>query len=89
MAKTRFRDWLVDVVFGGLVGSIVGGLVAVNIVIYYGVDRGYEASLTEIFDRSALLGIIVLGTLAAGPVLGVLVAHVQRLKRSSTGRHSH
>ncbi len=86
--KTPWRGWLADLVIGGLSGAIVGGIVAVNMVIYYGVDRGYEADLPAMFERSALLGLGVVGALLAGPILGVLTAHVQRVKRSRDGRHS-
>lgn len=87
--KASWRAWVVDVVIGGLVGGLLGGIVAVNLVIYYGVERGYEASLSEVFEKSPLLGVVVLGSLLAGPTVGVLTAHMQRVKRTHTGRPSH
>lgn len=89
MATTSWRDWLVDTVVGGAVGAVVGGVVAVNLVIFSGLDRGYESGLRDIFDRSILLGLVVMAVLVAGPVLGLLVARKQRAKRANTERHSH
>lgn len=89
MPKTSWRAWLADVLLGGGAGTIVGAVVAVNLVIYYGVDRGYETSLPEVFSQSIFLGVMVVGVLVAGPVLGVLTAHVQRIKRRRMGRHPH
>lgn len=77
------RSWLtsvVDVVVGGVAGLILGGLVAVNLVIYSGVERGYEANLGEVFDRSVILGSIVVLVLVAGPVGGVVAARARRAR---------
>lgn len=87
--KASWRAWVIDVLLGGLAGGLLGGVVAVNLVIYYGVDRGYEASLSEVFEQSPLLGVVVVGALLAGPIVGVLTAHMQRVKRAHTGRPSH
>lgn len=87
--KAKWRVWLVDVAAGGLVGAIAGGIVAVNLVIYFGVERGYEADLSEVFERSVLLGVLVVAILIGGPIVGVLTAHIQRMKRSNTQRPSH
>lgn len=81
--RSRIRGWLVDVLAGGIVGGVTGAIVAVNVVIFSGVDRGYQASLREVFDHSPILGVVVVMVLAAGPVLGVLVARRQRGRRSS------
>jgi hypothetical protein len=83
------RAWLTDVVVGGLAGAVVGGMVAVNLVSYYGVFEGQEASLAGVFERSVLLGVTVAGALLAGPIVGVLTAHMQRVKQSRGGPHSH
>lgn len=66
---------------GAIVGFAVGAIIAVNVVITAGVDQGYQASLPEIFDESLILGIVIVSILAAGPVLGVIIAN--RLQRRS------
>ena len=55
------------------IGALVGGLVAVNIVIFSGAERGYESSLSDVFEHSTIVGILAIVALAAGPVAGVLV----------------
>lgn len=75
------RGWLVDLVFGGLVGLIVGIVAAVNLVIFTGVEGGYEAGIGDVFEHSVVLGTIVLMFLAAGPIGGVVVARRQRATR--------
>lgn len=80
------RAWIIDILVGGVVGGITGVIVAVNVVIFSGVDRGYQASLREVFDESPILGVVVVVVLAAAPVLGVLVARRQRGRRSHSPR---
>ena len=55
---------------GGLAGSVLAGVVAVNVVIFSGIDQGYEATLEELFDHNFVLGVGVTAILAAGPVVG-------------------
>lgn len=74
------REWLADIFLGGLGGAIVGGILAVNLAIYLGDDRGYEASIGEVFRHNVLLGIAVVAIWIAGPVVGVLVARRHRQK---------
>jgi hypothetical protein len=57
-----------------LVGGLLSVVVAVNLVIYLGVEGGYESTLGDVFAHSPLTGILVVGVLAAGPVIGVIVA---------------
>ena len=76
------RDWLTDVLIGGFAGAIVGGLLAVNLVIFSGNEQGYEASLDEVFTQSPLLGVAVVTLWIAGPVLGVIGARRQRRRRN-------
>ncbi len=64
---------------GAILGFIVGAIVAVNVVITAGVDRGYQASLAEVFEESAVLGVAVLAILVAGPIVGVYAA--RRIRR--------
>lgn len=70
-----------DTVVGGLVGAVVGAIVAVNVVIHTGVDRGYEASLPEVFRHSPVVGTVTVVILLAGPMVGAVVA-----RRRSAGR---
>ena len=79
-ADQRKHVW-VDVLVGGLIGAIVGAIVSVNIVIYSGVERGYQASPSEVFSHSPLVGMLSVLTFSAGPVAGILVARRQRRNR--------
>jgi len=80
-AHPTWRGWLVDVVAGGLIGGIVGLVAAWNLMIYLGVEAGYEASVGEAFGHSLLAGILVTAALVGGPVAGIWVARRQRRKR--------
>jgi hypothetical protein len=84
VAPSNRRNWLVDILAGGLVGGFVGAIAAVNFVIYTGVDQGYEASLFEVFEYSVLAGVVTVLILVAGPVVGVLTA--RRMRRNRTAR---
>lgn len=75
------RRRVVRVVFGALVGFIVGAIVAVNFVIAVGFDTGYESTIPEVFDQNLLVGMVTVLILAAGPVLGVIIA----MRRPRTG----
>ncbi len=72
------RQWVLDIVGGGLVGGFIGGIVAVNVVIWAGPDDGYESSIPEVFRHNVLTGIITVTALVAGPVVGVAVARRSR-----------
>jgi hypothetical protein len=72
--RTTTRARVTDVVVGAILGLAVGAIIAVNVVITAGVDRGYQATIAEIFDESIILGIITVAILAAGPVVGVIAA---------------
>jgi hypothetical protein len=78
--ERKGRGW-VRYVVGALVGGIVGGIVAVNVVIYAGIDRGYEASLADVFGQNAVVGVVTVAILVAGPVLGLVTAHRIRRRR--------
>jgi hypothetical protein len=80
------KGWLLDLTVGGLVGGLVGAVAAVNFVIYTGIEQGYEASLTEVFEYSPVAGIVTVAILVAGPVLGVLAARRRRKKMGAGGR---
>lgn len=81
----RMRHWILNAI-GGLVGALVAGVVAVNLVIYSGIEQGYESSLAEVFDDSPFLGSVVVIVLLAGPVLGLLTVSRLRRGRSSPPR---
>ena len=78
--KPTTREWLVDLVAGGIVGGIAGAIVAVNIVIFSGQEDGYQASISQVFRDNPAVGIITVAFLAAGPVVGVFLA--RRMRRS-------
>lgn len=79
------RGWLVDLAVGGLVGGLVGAIAAVNFIIWTGIEQGYEASLTEVFQYSIIAGMVTVMILIAGPIMGVVTA--RRLRRTR-GRDS-
>lgn len=79
------RGWLVDLLIGGLAGGIAGAIAAVNVVIYSGIDDGYEASIPEVFRQNAVVGVIVVIILIMGPVGGVIVARRRRRSRLRPG----
>jgi MFS family permease len=74
----KTRGWIVDIVLGGLIGGFLGAIVAVNVVIFSGIERGYQSGITEIFEYNAVLGVLVLSILVGGPVLGVVLARRAR-----------
>jgi len=78
----RRKYLLLDVLVGGLIGTLVGAIVSVNIVIYSGVERGYQATPPEVFSYSPLVGVLAVLALIAGPVAGVLVARRRRRNRA-------
>jgi len=80
------KGWLRDVVVGGLIGGLLGSIVAVNFVILTGIDQGYEASLGEVFRYSPIAGIVTVAILVAGPVLGVVGARRLRSRRAMRSR---
>ncbi len=69
MRRRRLITVLVTIA-GVVIGLVVGAIVAVNIVIYSGIDRGYEASPSEVFSQNPVVGILALAALVAGPVTG-------------------
>lgn len=68
---------------GGLVGLLVGWILAVNIVIFSGVDQGYEVTLPELFSDNPAIGTLAVVAVVAGLLGGGLTG--LRLHRS--GRH--
>jgi hypothetical protein len=81
------KGWLTDVLIGGISGGLVGAVAAVNVVIYAGIERGYEATIPEVFRESALVGSVVVAILLAGPLVGVWIARRRRRQRTSRRDH--
>lgn len=69
-----------DCLVGGVVVAIVGAILAVNLVIFAGIDSGYEASPREIFEQNWIVGVLTVAILISGPILGVVVARALRRK---------
>ena len=72
---------MIDIGLGGILGGIVGAITAVNVVIFSGIDDGYEASLSEVFSQNLVIGLATVAILVAGPIVGVIVARRQRARR--------
>lgn len=83
MKEHTARDILVDVLVGGLIGGLVGVVVAINFVLIVGVDQGYQSSLGEVFDHSAIAGLVTLAILIAGPIAGFFAARRRRALNES------
>lgn len=75
--SARYRAWASYVV-GALVGSALGVIVALNVMIFSGVESGYEAGLGQLFAHSPLAGVLVVIALVTGPVIGVVWARWAR-----------
>lgn len=45
MSRGGFRGWFVDLAVGGLGGLVIAWIVAVNLVIYLGVEGGIRLGL--------------------------------------------
>lgn len=84
MLRGGLRGWFVDLVVGGLGGLVIAGIVAVNLVIYLGVEGGYQAGLGDVFGHSVVLGTLVIGVVVGGPVLGVTYMRRQRQQRDAS-----
>lgn len=73
--------WIPDIVVGGLAGGAAGAVLAVNLVIFSGIEPGYQASIPEVFEQNFLIGVLTLILLIGGPVAGVVIARRLRSKR--------
>lgn len=83
----RRRSRLVGIAIGAAVGGIAGLIVAVNLVITFGPDQGYESSIGEVFEHNVVLGLVVVGIVVAGPLTGILMARrMQQSQRRDTSR---
>lgn len=68
-----------DTVIGAILGLVAGAIIAINLIITAGVERGYEASLIEVFEENALVAVAAVAILVVGPVVGVIIA--RRIRR--------
>lgn len=59
---------------GTILGLIVGAILSLNLIIFFGTERGYEASLSEVFAENPAVGIGAVVLLVVGPVVGFLLA---------------
>jgi len=75
---------VVDLLAGGLAGFAIAWIVAVNMVIFAGVDRGYQASVDEVLRHSTLLGVAVIGVILLGPIFGVGLLRRRRRRREGS-----
>ena len=82
------KGWLLDIVVGGFGGSIVGAIVAVNVVIYSGIDDGYEAGPNAWFGYSPVLGIAVIALLVLPPIWAIFMMRKLRRNRLADGDQS-
>lgn len=64
---------------GALFGVVIGAIVALNLLIFSGIEGGYEASLSDAFDQRPWVAITMVVVLVAGPVIGAVAA--LRLRR--------
>ncbi len=55
---------------GIVVGAAIGGVIAVNLVIFSGIDSGYESSIGDVFAHSPVTGLIAVAVLTSGPIVG-------------------
>ncbi len=74
----EWQGWFFDLTVGASIGAIVGAIAAVNIVIFGGIDRGYEAGLSEVFEQNPLVGGLAAIAFATGTIGGVVIMRRQR-----------
>jgi uncharacterized membrane protein len=66
---------------GALLGAIVGTVLALNLLIFAGVEGGYEASLPDVFERRPLVGVATVVVFVVPTLLGPAIA-LRRGRRS-------
>jgi hypothetical protein len=82
MASGRTRGWVIDVVLGGSIGGVIGAIAAVNVVIYSGIEGGYQATLPEVFRQNLVVGLLTVAILVGTPALAVVFA--RRVRRGQS-----
>lgn len=60
---------------GGLGGLVISVIVVLNLHILAGLENGYAASPREVWDGSAVLAVVDVVLLVAGPILGALAVN--------------
>lgn len=80
--RASLIGWVVDVTLGSVAGFIVGAILAVNIVIFSGVDDGYQASVRQVFSQKPLAGVLAGLVLILLPLVAVI--GLRRVRRSRT-----
>ena len=78
------RGWLWDIVVGGVAGGVAGAIMAMNVVIFSGIEGGYEAGLGDVFRQNVVVGVATVLLWISGPVTGVIVARRLRARRAQT-----
>lgn len=73
--------WVTDGFVGVILGGVISAIVAVNVVIYAGIEDGYEASIGDVFDESLVIGLVTVAILVGGPILGVYLMRRRRHRR--------
>jgi hypothetical protein len=58
-------------------------VLSLNLIIFFGTDQGYQASLSEVYAKSPVVAIAAGALLGLGPVVGFLLA--DRIFRSGPG----
>jgi hypothetical protein len=66
---------------GAIAGAVVGALLAVNLVIYSGIERGYEATPAEVFEQRPVVGVVAAALIVVCPLAGMFVAVRVRSRR--------
>lgn len=78
MTNSKASGWLVDCLVGGTMGLVLAGIIAVNLVIFSGIDTGYESNISEVFDYNPMVAVAVVAILVIGPALGIFLARARR-----------
>lgn len=73
---------MLDLTVGIAAGSLVGVILALNIVIYSGVDDGYQASVQSVFEQRPWAGVLAAMAIILAPVLYVLGLRRRRRNRA-------
>jgi hypothetical protein len=62
---------------------VIGAILAVNLVIYAGIEGGYEATPLEWLEQNPAVGIVGVLLLVIGPLAGGFIAVGRRRNRGS------
>jgi uncharacterized membrane protein len=73
VTHSREPGGFVDIAIGTVIGAVVGMIAAVNLVIFVGIEEGYEASIGDVFRQNAAAGVATIVLVVFGPVVGGLL----------------